>query len=173
MSLAPPDRRLSRGAGGALLKTLLFTVVVPGTVAVIVPRWLLASEGREQLALGLLRLVGATLSILGAVVYLRCAWDFVVAGRGTPAPIDPPKTLVARGLYRWVRNPMYLGVLAVLLGEALFFGSERLLAYAAATGLGFHAVVLLCEEPTLRGKFGESYGRYCDRVPRWIPRRPR
>lgn len=160
-------------AWGPLARTFLFTVVVPGTVTVLVPYGILRSDPPATLPLGVLRIVGAQLMVLGAWVYLRCAWDFAVVGRGTPAPVDPPRELIARALYRYVRNPMYLGVLAVVVGEALFFESLRLLQYAAALAAGFHLFVVLYEEPALRRQFGESYRRYLETVPRWIPRRPR
>lgn len=99
--------------------------------------------------------------LLGASIYFWCAWDFTFAGRGTPAPIDPPKKLVVRGLYRYVRNPMYVGVFSILLGEALFFESQRLLVYAAVVFFFFYLFVILYEEPILRQKFGESYQKYC------------
>jgi protein-S-isoprenylcysteine O-methyltransferase Ste14 len=156
----------------ALVKTLFFTVFVPGTVTVLAPRWILAAEEAHTLALGAVRILGAQLVLLGAVVYL-CAWDFAVAGRGTPLPLDPPRQLVARGLYRYARNPMYIGIVTILVGEALFFESRGLLIYAAAAGLFFHLWVLLYEEPALRRQFGESYERYRREVPRWIPRRLR
>jgi protein-S-isoprenylcysteine O-methyltransferase Ste14 len=111
--------------------------------------------------------------LLGAWVYVRCAWDFAVVGRGTPMPLDPPRELIARGLYRYVRNPMYLGVISVLIGEALLFESVRLLGYAASVAAGFHLFVVLYEEPALRRQFGDSYRRYRESVPRWIPRRSR
>ena len=111
--------------------------------------------------------------LLGAMGYLWCGLDFAFAGRGTPAPIDPPKDLVARGLYRFVRNPMYISVLLVLLGESLVLQSADLLRYAGVAGVGFFLFVLLYEEPALRSKFGPSYQRYCEEVPRWIPRMPR
>jgi protein-S-isoprenylcysteine O-methyltransferase Ste14 len=164
LSLGLPSSR------AALLKTLIFTIVVPGTVTVLVPRWILASEEPNTLPLGAVRILGAHLLLVGAVVYLRCAWDFAVAGRGTPAPLDPPRELVARGLYRYVRNPMYVGILAILVGEALFFGSRRLLVYAAVAALFFNLFVLFYEEPALRRQFGKSYERYRKEVPRWIPR---
>ncbi|MBC8647025.1 MAG: isoprenylcysteine carboxylmethyltransferase family protein [Thermoanaerobaculia bacterium] len=148
-------------------------MLVPGTVTVLVPYGIVRSEDAATLPLGVLRIVGAQLMVLGAWVYLRCAWDFAVVGRGTPAPLDPPRELVARGLYRYVRNPMYLGVLSVVVGEALFFESVRLLQYAAVLAAGFHLFVVLYEEPALRRQFGESYGRYLETVPRWTPRRPR
>lgn len=155
-----------------LLKTLIFTIVVPGTVTVLVPRWLLSSESVRVFAQAdAIQYVGVIPILLGASIYLRCAWDFASAGRGTPAPIDPPKELVVRGLYRYVRNPMYVGVLTVLFGEALLFASSILLRYATAAFLSFHLFILLYEEPMLRRKFGGSYKRYCEAVPRWIPRR--
>jgi protein-S-isoprenylcysteine O-methyltransferase Ste14 len=162
-----------RGAGWPLARTFLFTVAVPGTVTVLIPYAILRSEPAATLPLGVIRIVGAQLIVLGAWVYFRCAWDFAVAGRGTPFPLDPPRELVARHLYRYVRNPMYLGVLSVVFGEALFFESLRLLQYAAVVAVLFHLAVVLYEEPALRRQFGESYLRYAETVPRWLPRRPR
>lgn len=163
----------SRSAWSPLARTLLFTVAVPGTFTAFIPYGILRSEGAATLPLGALRIVGAQLIVLGAWVYFRCAWDFAVAGRGTPFPLDPPLELVARHLYRYVRNPMYLGVLSVVVGAALFFESLRLLQYAAALAAGFHLFVVLYEEPALRRRFGDSYTRYAETVPRWIPRRSR
>jgi protein-S-isoprenylcysteine O-methyltransferase Ste14 len=151
-----------------LLKTIIFTFVVPGTVAIYVPLLLLSS--RPAARPGALGYLGLLPILFGASVYAWCAWDFAFAGRGTPAPVDPPKELVARGLHRYVRNPMYVGVVTLLFGEALLFGSLALLEYAAAASLFFHLFVLLYEEPTLRRRFGESYRRYCASVPRWVPR---
>ena len=131
-----------------LLKTLLFTIVVPGTVTVLVPLWILRGEGHLQG--GWTGVAGVLLLVCGAVVYLRCAWDFAVRGRGTPAPVDPPRTLVVTGLYRYVRNPMYLGVLCVLVGEAALFRSSVLLGYAGAFFLACHLFVTTYEEPALR-----------------------
>src|SRR5713101_2489823 len=153
------------------LKTLIFTVLVPGTVAVLVPYRLVSSPtGRGTVALGSFRYFGVVLIAIGVLIYLWCAWDFTFAGKGTPAPIDPPKELVVRGLYRYVRNPMYVGVLSVIIGQAIWFEARVLFAYAALCFLLFFAFVVLYEEPVLRRKFGESYERYCDHVPRWIPR---
>jgi protein-S-isoprenylcysteine O-methyltransferase Ste14 len=154
----------------ALFKTALFTIFVPGTVAVLVPYYLLSTRtDARPLNLGDWGYFGLLLLIVGALVYLRCAWDFAIGGRGTPAPVDPPKELVVRGLYRYVRNPMYIGVALVVLGEAFFFGGRILFEYVGIMLLFFHAFVLLYEEPTLKRKFGESYDRYCRSVPRWIP----
>jgi protein-S-isoprenylcysteine O-methyltransferase Ste14 len=152
------------------LKTLLFTVFVPASVTIYLPYLILSSPSAlPPLPIGIFRYIGLPLMLLGASIYFWCAWDFTFAGRGTPAPIDPPKELVVRGLYRYVRNPMYVGVLLILLGEALFFASWRLLGYAGLVFLAFNLFILLYEEPTLRRQFGESYRRYCASVPRWIP----
>lgn len=167
------QHRLSN-ARGPLLRTLLFTVIVPGTATILVPRWILAASADEDRPLPLgLRLIGLPLILLGAAVYIRCAWDFAVAGRGTPLPLDPPRELVARGLYRHVRNPMYLGVVSILIGEAIFFSAAALVVYAAAMAAGFHLFIVLYEEPALRRQFGDSYRRYLETVPRWFPRRVR
>lgn len=153
----------------AILKTLLFTVLVPGTVAFYVPRRMLSSGAAGDLNLGAVRFVGFPLLAAGIAGYLWCAWNFAAVGLGTPAPIDPPKHLVVRGPYRYVRNPMYVSVASVLFGEALFFRSSALLWYASAVFLFFHLFVVLYEEPALTGTFGESYQNYRNRVPRWIP----
>lgn len=151
------------------LKTLLFTVIVPGTVAIYIPRWLLATEqAQASFDLGAARYLSLVLMALGAALYAWCAWDFTFTGKGTPAPLDPPKELVVRGLYRYTRNPMYVGVLTVLLGEALWFGSRRLLGYAGVVALFFNLFILLYEEPYLRWRFGDAYRRYCAAVPRWF-----
>jgi protein-S-isoprenylcysteine O-methyltransferase Ste14 len=153
------------------LKTLLFSVLVPGTVAILIPRWLLASSvATEASGAGTLRLLGLIPMIVGAGFYIWCAWDFVATGKGTPAPIEPPKTLVARGLYRLVRNPMYVGVLLMIFGQSLFFESATVLGYGLLLCLIFHAFVIAYEEPTLRRMFGSSYDQYCKMVPRWVPR---
>jgi protein-S-isoprenylcysteine O-methyltransferase Ste14 len=153
------------------LKTLLFTILVPGTVAIIIPSLLLGSGALfEANDVGAFRLLGVIPIFIGAGFYLWCAWDFVVTGRGTPAPLEPPKTLVVRGLYRLVRNPMYVGVITLVSGEALFFVSATLLAYALLLFLLFHVFVITYEEPTLRRMFGLSYEQYCMTVPRWVPR---
>ena len=151
-----------------VLKALIFTVVVPGTVAVVIPYRILSSS--TGFSIGTLQLFGLLPIVFGAIVYFWCLWDFTFTGRGTPAPVDPPKVLVARGLYRTVRNPMYLGVLSILLGEIIVFNSWALLRYALAFGLGFHLFVVYYEEPTLKRKFGVAYEEYCRTVPRWIPR---
>ena len=154
-----------------LLRTLVFTALVPGTGAVLVPYWLLGSEGKlSGVGFGLLQALGSSAIAFGAAGYFWCAWDFARTGRGTPAPFDAPRFLAARGLYRVVRNPMYASVLLVVFGESLLFESWRLARYAGAGWVFFHFLVMLYEEPTLREKFGESYAKYCKTVPRWVPR---
>ena len=156
------------------LKTLLFTLVIPGSVTVLVPYLLLSSGAAAQPGVPRgVRLVGAILIALGASLYGRCAWDFTFVGGGTPGAWDQPKVFVATGLYRFVRNPMYVGVCLILIGEAIAFGSRKLLAYAAVVWSIFHMFVVFYEEPTLARKFGETYENYCRTVPRWIPARPR
>jgi protein-S-isoprenylcysteine O-methyltransferase Ste14 len=156
------------------LKNLLFTVLVPGTVAVYVPLSLARGAGQAFApAAPVALLLALPLLATGAAIYFWCLWDFAVTGRGTPAPIDAPKQLVRRGLYRYVRNPMYVGVLAVVAGWAVFFGSWRVAGYGAAVALGFHLFVVLVEEPMLRAQFGDGYTAYCREVGRWLPRRRR
>lgn len=150
-----------------LLKNLLFTVIVPGTVAVWVPLWIGAGSSAAS---GPSRFGGAALLALGVAIYAWCVWDFATFGRGTPAPIDAPKRLVVRGLYHWTRNPMYVGVLCVILGQALWFVSGALLLYALGVAACFASFVRFYEEPTLRRLFGAEYGEYCQRVGRWLPR---
>lgn len=149
-----------------LLKNLLFTVLVPGTVAVFIPLWI---AGDRTAAGGWWRLLASALLTLGAGIYAWCVWDFATFGRGTPAPIDAPKRLVVRGLYRLCRNPMYLGVLTAISGWALWFRAPSLVAWGCAVGLGFHGWVVFYEEPHLRRAFGTEYERYCRRVGRWLP----
>jgi protein-S-isoprenylcysteine O-methyltransferase Ste14 len=146
---------------------LLFTLLVPGVVTVVLPYWIL--DRSVAVRPGPWSVAGALLLLLGLGVYLRCLWDFVVVGRGIPAPVDHPKHLVVRGLYRNVRNPMYLGVLTVLLGEVALFRSAALLRYAALWLLVVHVVVRVYEEPNLRSRFGASYEHYCQHVRRWLP----
>jgi protein-S-isoprenylcysteine O-methyltransferase Ste14 len=153
-----------------LLKNIIFTIFVPGSITILIPYWILTRNfvvAPSQW--GMLQYLALLPALLGVSVYSRCVWDFASVGRGTPAPIDPPKVLVVRGLYQYVRNPIYLGVLFVLLGEAVFFESRVLLRYAIGVFVMFHLFVIVYEEPSLRHKFGESYERYCRSVRRWIP----
>jgi protein-S-isoprenylcysteine O-methyltransferase Ste14 len=159
---------MSSRSTGPILKTLLFTILVPGCVILLIPYVLEAKEAyRPATWVNWLAIVPC---MLGGLILLWCAWDFAVVGRGTPAPIDAPKCVVVSGLYRFVRNPMYVGVELVVLGEAWLFSSPRLLGYALLLGLCFHLFVVFYEEPTLTKQFGGPYQKYCQAVPRWIPR---
>jgi protein-S-isoprenylcysteine O-methyltransferase Ste14 len=155
------------------LRSLFFTIVVPGTVAVLIP-YLIVSRGGARLGgpWTTAQLLSLAPLAMGATILLWCIWDFAAKGRGTLAPIDPPKQLVVQGLYRYVRNPMYLGVLLLLLGEAAFFRSTALLQYSLAWFVVVNLVVVLYEEPSLRSRFGDSYDRYRHSVHRWLPTRP-
>jgi protein-S-isoprenylcysteine O-methyltransferase Ste14 len=152
------------------LKNLLFTLVAPGTVAVLVP-WLFA--GHESPSSGRPLAIALVLFGLGGAIYAWCVWDFAWFGRGTPAPIDAPKKLVVRGLYRFTRNPMYLGVLTVIVAWAVLFQAASIAAYAILVGTCFHLFILFYEEPHLEREFGSEYSAYKSEVGRWLPRLPR
>ena len=149
------------------LKNLLFTLVVPATFAIYFP--LLIAQDRSA-SLGVGFVAGCLALAVGMGIYAWCVWDFATFGRGTPAPIDPPKKLVVRGLYAYTRNPIYVGVLTAILGWALLFWAKELVLYALAVGIFFNLLVLLHEEPSLRAEFGHEYEEYCARVGRWFPR---
>jgi protein-S-isoprenylcysteine O-methyltransferase Ste14 len=150
-------------------RTLIFTIVVPGFWTIAMPHWLLPRGARPELR-GVWA-VGWLLIAWGIALYFHCAfWGFALRGKGTPAPIDPPKKLVVEGPYHVVRNPMYWSVASVLLGEALVFHSLVLAELAVAFFAGTNLFVLFYEEPVLRRKFGAEYEDYCRRVPRWLPR---
>lgn len=148
------------------LKSFLFLVLAPGMVAGYIPlAWLLTGA---RLDMGFSAWLAIPLWLIGAVIVLWSFWNFLKQGRGTPAPIDPPKELVAVGFYRYTRNPMYVGVLGLIVGHFLWFGFWGLLIYAVAVFLAFNTFVTYYEEPTLRKKFGVAYDEYCHRVPRWL-----
>jgi len=151
-----------------IVNTLLFTIFVPGTVAILIPRWLVGGFSRPQV--GVLTWIGGIGFVTGATIYFRCAWEFAARGLGTPAPIAPTKFLVTTALHRYVRNPMYLGVALAILAKAAMFRSVHVAEYAGIMLLIAHLFVVFYEEPTLRRQFGESYEQYRRTVPRWVPR---
>ena len=151
-----------------ILKSLLYLVSEAGLFALYVPLALLRSGPR--LAAGALSWLSIPLWLGGSLIVLWCFWAFTFRGGGTPVPMDPPKELVATGLYRYVRNPIYVGVLLIFLGHFLWFGYWKLLLYAVLSFIGVHAFVVLYEEPALKRRFGAAYEEYLKRVPRWIPR---
>ena len=152
------------------MRTALFTIVVPGTVLLFVPYGLLAAELGPSVDLGLIRWFGLLPLSIGLVIILYCFTTFVHRGRGTPAPYDPPQELVVAGLYRYLRNPQYVGVILVVVGEALLAEAPILSAYAAFLAIVYHLFVRYYEEPTLGRMFGDAYFRYCKAVPRWLPK---
>ena len=155
----------------ALIGSAIFLVVAPGFVAGLVPWWIShwQLEG-PFLGLQVFRLAGALLVAMGLIGLLNSFVRFALQGLGTPAPVFPTRHLVVAGLYRYVRNPMYIAVVMTILGQALIFGNAGLLEYGGIVWLLFHLFVLLYEEPTLRATFGAEYDSFCAEVPRWIPR---
>jgi protein-S-isoprenylcysteine O-methyltransferase Ste14 len=159
-------------AGRSAVGSAIFFVVAPGAVAGVVP-WLLSRWRANPPFLGWpgMRGAGAILVLAGLAVLVESFARFALEGRGTPAPVAPTERLVIGGWYRFVRNPMYVAVLSIIVGQALLFGSVPLLWYAAAVAIGFHLFVVLYEEPTLRSRYGEEYEAYSEAVRRWWPRR--
>ncbi len=138
-------------------------------MAGLVP-WLLTRWDADEQPLAL-RILGVVVLALGAALVLETTARFAFQGRGTPAPWAPPERFVVRGSYRLTRNPMYVGVIALIAGQALLLGRERLFVWALAAWLLFHLFVVFEEEPGLRRRFGVAYEDYCARVGRWLPRR--
>jgi len=156
---------------GAILGSAIFFVAVPSLMAGVVP-WLITGWAFQPPFLGSVatRGVGAVLILAGLRGLLDSFRRFAMEGLGTPAPIAPTEKLVITGLYRYVRNPMYVAVLAIILGQWLLFADWRLLIYGAAFWLITHIFVVAYEEPTLRESFGAAYDAYRQGVPRWLPR---
>ncbi len=148
------------------IRALIAFLVLPGVVAGLAPLWI---AGRDA-HLAQTAPYGIALLSIGFLLLLWCVRDFYVSGKGTLAPWDPPKRLVVVGLYRFVRNPMYLAVLTVVAGWSLVFGSVRLGWYLCLLAVGFHLRVLLFEEPWLSRQFGADWEAYSKAVPRWLPR---
>lgn len=153
-----------------ILRNVAFTIVVPGLGGAYVPWLIVTSEGSTPAPAGW---AGSVVIAAGLALYAWCVWNFAAVGGGTPGPWDAPRRVVATGPYRWVRNPIYLGMLLVVSGEAWLFLSPWLLAYAAAMAIVSHLFVIGYEERTLQRRFGPAYLDYRRAVPRWLPRRPR
>jgi protein-S-isoprenylcysteine O-methyltransferase Ste14 len=159
----------TRGAAWLALRSLLWTLLCPGTVAGLVP-WLFFGIGQMPVRMaGVTALAGVAFATAGLALLVACVWEFATRGQGTLSPIDPPRRLVVRGPYRLVRNPMYLGVTAILLGESFLTGSPGLRVYAAVFFIVFNLFVVGYEEPRLRRRFGAEYEAYAARVGRWLP----
>ena len=154
--------------GTAAIGSIVFFVVAPGTVAGLIPWWL--TSWQVDGAWLPLQVVGAIVIAAGLAVLVQAFARFVIDGFGTPAPIAPTDELVVSGLYRHVRNPMYVAVVAIIAGQALVLGQEVLLVYAAAIWAVFASFVCLYEEPTLLATYGAQYDAYRRAVPAWLPR---
>ena len=155
--------------GIAAAGSAVFFALAPGVMAGLIPWSLTGWEAKHTWPA--LRVLGAVLIAVGLVVLVQAFVRFVVEGVGTPAPVAPTEHLVVGGLYRHVRNPMYVAVTAIIVGQALVLGRPALLLYAAAFVAVTATFVRLYEEPDLRGRFGAEYEAYCRAVPGWWPRR--
>jgi protein-S-isoprenylcysteine O-methyltransferase Ste14 len=154
----------------AIIGTVIFLFVGPGVVAGVIPWWFSRWQVKPSLLdVGFLKAVGVALIALGLLALLDSFARFALQGFGTPAPPLPARRLVATGLYRHARNPIYLANTALILGQGLLFARPGLLAYGALLWIGFHLFVLVYEEPTLRKTFGAEYEAYAAHVPRWLP----
>ncbi len=153
-----------------LVKNVLFTLVIPGTVGVYIPL-ILARGLSGNLRLPLL----ISLAFFGfaSAIYIWSVWNFAARGRGTPLPIDAPRKLVIQGPYQYTRNPMYVALLAALLGWTILYQSIGIFLYTLALGAAVSIFVLRYEEPHLQREFGADYENYKAKVPRWLPRLPR
>jgi protein-S-isoprenylcysteine O-methyltransferase Ste14 len=159
----------------AIIGSALFLVIAPGFVAGLVPWWISRWRFEDSFAamplfLVVSRIAGGILITLGLIGLLDSFARFAVQGVGTPAPVFPTRHLVVTGLYRYVRNPMYVAVVSAILGQGFVFGNATLLGYGALICLLFHVFVLAYEEPTLKASFGGEYDAFRAAVPRWIPR---
>jgi protein-S-isoprenylcysteine O-methyltransferase Ste14 len=156
----------------AAVGTVVFLFLAPGVVAGVIP-WLLNRWEVDRTLWLPLRLAGGVVVAISVGVLLHAFARFVAEGIGTPAPVAPTERLVIGGLYRYVRNPMYLAVVGAIVGQALLLGQRALLLYAGALWVVFYAFVRWYEEPHLSRRFGADYDRYRRTVPGWLPRRRR
>jgi protein-S-isoprenylcysteine O-methyltransferase Ste14 len=155
-----------------LLRALTYATLFIGFVLVFLPARFLSWSGvTRPPAIGFTQATGILITAVGAALALWCILAFALLGKGTPAPFDPPRRLVVRGPYKFVRNPMYIGAGMALAGAALFYESVILASYVAVFLLIMHAFVVWYEEPTLRATFGAEYHGYCKEVGRWRPHR--
>lgn len=152
------------------LRNLFFTILQPGLVAGLIPYLILGVDIKAAFIQPshYNHYLGTIFFILGFTIMLSCIIGFAVKGYGTLSPADPTRRLVRSGLYKLSRNPMYLGVIMLLIGEAIFFQSIYLWLYSILIFLAFHFFILFSEEPRLRKDFGEEYGEYCNKVRRWF-----
>ena len=155
----------------ALVGSALFLVIAAGIGAGLVPWWISRWDVQVPLfGFPPIRVLGIILIVLSIPVLLDSFARFALQGIGTPAPVFPTLHLVVKGFYRYVRNPIYLAVVSVILGQGMILGNVNLLAYGVLAWLGTHLFVVAYEEPTLRKPFGPQYDAFCANVPRWVPR---
>ncbi len=153
-----------------LFRTLAYATLFISFILVYLPARVLAWAGVVRpVILGWPQIGGWIVGSVGAIIALCCVFAFTLIGKGTPAPFDPPRRLVVRGPYRFLRNPMYLGAALALAGAALFYKSMALLGFVTVFLLAAHLMVVMYEEPTLRRSFGQEYADYCHAVRRWFP----
>lgn len=152
------------------LRNLIFVLLQPGIVAGVIPYMIAKNSFKAALASAFVprQGLGILVCLAGVIIVMHCVTRFATDGFGTLSPADPTRRLVTSGLYRWSRNPMYVGVMMILAGEAVFSGSVYLLLYAAGIFVLFHLFILYREEPRLRRDFGQSYETYCSKVRRWV-----
>ncbi len=156
------------------LITIAGTILVPCILHLIIPYLILTGIAEFTFPqLGLIEVVSILLAVMGISMVVWVSTTFVRRGKGTAVPLLPPNVFVSTGLYRFVRNPMYVGLLLVILAEAIFFRSVWLLLYAFILWLPTHTYTVLVEEPQLEARFGDTYRDYKSGTPRWIPRPPR
>lgn len=153
-----------------ILRNLVFTILQPGIVAGLLPYYILTSQANDFIpeSFKVIHILGILVFLFGLFIMLTCIRSFAIEGKGTLSPVDPTKQLVTKGLYRYSRNPMYVGVLLILIGEAIFFQSAKLWRYALIVFLVFNLFIILIEEPRLRKDFGKTYQSYCKKVRRWL-----
>jgi protein-S-isoprenylcysteine O-methyltransferase Ste14 len=164
-------RHSRRTAVSPLIRTITYASLFIAVVLVFLPLKVLQWSGiGAPVEFGASQAAGALLVLLGAAVALWCVFAFAIVGKGTPAPFDPPRSLVIRGPYRFVRNPMYIGAGTALAGAALFYVSPALLGFTALFFIITHLFVVIYEEPALRRTFGAEYDEYRKKAGRWFPR---
>lgn len=153
-----------------LLRNLFFTILQPGLVAGLAPYWILKSAGIPIFTVHdrLQHYLAIILFLCGFIIMLLCILRFALEGRGTLSPADPTKKLVISGLYKYSRNPMYVGVMLMLIGESVYYNFSGLWVYTLCIFIAFYLFILFFEEPRLRRDFGDEYRQYCQRVRRWL-----
>ncbi len=153
-----------------IIRNLIFTILHPGIVAGLVPYLILKEKINDAFIFPwpVYKYFGAAGIVIGLIFLLWCITSFAISGRGTLSPADPTKKLVTKGLYKFTRNPMYVGVVLILMGQTLMYLSASLLIYSTLVLIGFNIFIIFIEEPRLKKDFGLDYYSYCQKVRRWI-----